>query len=274
MKRVLLLAFFPLVAIVFTQCKSGLVTMSNSCGKSISAGQAANKARNYNEGLTIFNDVLKTCDAYDAKEKGYAGKAQALNGLTQYNDALEAANQGLKINKTSVDNLFEKANAELGLNQKEEAKKDFSTIIDLTQKNKNVKERATIYAKMADIDLSQKMYADASNNLDAAISLDPKNPDFYMLRGDINSQQNQLNDAAANYDKAIDMGKDDAEAWHAKTATLIKVTQQKYGTDNISTLAKKMSSADKSSLCKAIEKAQSKGVKDVNVDLLQASICK
>jgi predicted Zn-dependent protease len=127
---------------------------------------------------------------------------------------------------------------------------------------------------MASIDMNQKMYADASNNLDAAISLDPTNPNFYMLRGDMNSQQNQFNDAAANYDKAISMGKDDAEVWQAKTATLIKGAQQKYGTDNTNTLAKKMSPADKATLCSEIQKAQAKGVKDVNIDLLHVSICK
>src|SRR3954452_25420222 len=103
------------IVLIFSHCKSGLVTTSNSCYNLISSAQSQNKAGNYSAALDNFNTVLKKCDAYDAKEKGYAGKAAALNGLKQYNDALEAANQGLKINKNSLDNLFEKASAELGL---------------------------------------------------------------------------------------------------------------------------------------------------------------
>jgi tetratricopeptide (TPR) repeat protein len=104
---------------------------------------------------------LKTCDAYDAKEKAYAGKATALNGLKQYNDALTAANEGLKISSTGVDNMFQKASAELGLGMQAEAKADFAKIIDMTAKNKNVKERATIYGKIAELDLRENMYSDA-----------------------------------------------------------------------------------------------------------------
>src|SRR5215470_2660213 len=96
----------PTIALSFTlslllQCKSGLVTMSNSCYNMISTGQGQNKSGNYSAALETFNTVLQKCDAYDAKEKGFAGKAEALNGLKQFNDALEAANQGLKISNSS-----------------------------------------------------------------------------------------------------------------------------------------------------------------------------
>jgi tetratricopeptide (TPR) repeat protein len=248
--------------------------MSNSCYNSINTGDASNKAGNYNDALNTFNQVLQKCDAYDAKEKGYAGKAAALNGLKQYNDALDASNKGLEINKTSIDNLFQRANAELGLNQKTDAKNDFATIIDLTKKNKNVKDVATIYAKMADIDLKQQMYSDALTNVDSAISIDPTNTAFYMLRGDINTRQNAFDDALKDYDKAIAAGKDDAVVWQAKMATSIKSYQAKYNTSDINQLGKKMSSADKNTLCSNIQKATAKGVKDVNIDLLQVTICK
>src|SRR5882762_9214095 len=92
-----LLSFFVL-SFLISNCKSGLVTMSNSCYDLINTGQSQNKAGNYSAALDNFTKVLQKCDAYDAKEKGYAGKATALNGLQQYNDALAAANAGLKIN--------------------------------------------------------------------------------------------------------------------------------------------------------------------------------
>src|SRR6476619_3224814 len=135
MKQKLEFIFFCTISLFIVQCRSGLVTTSNSCYNSIQQGQAANKAGNYSNALDIFDGVLKKCDAYDAKEKGYAGKAAALNGMQKYNEALEAANEGIKINKSSIDNLFEKANAELGLKRTSNAKADFSTIIDLTSKN-------------------------------------------------------------------------------------------------------------------------------------------
>src|SRR5690348_16929190 len=270
--------YFTLVLIflvlLFNECRSGLVTTSNSCYNSIQQGQASNKAGNYSNALDIFNQVLQKCDAYDAKEKAYAGKAAALNGMKNYEEAFTAANQGLTINKSSIDNLFEKASAELGLGKTADAKADFSTITDLTQKNKNAKERATIYEKMAEIDLRQKMYDDAINNIQQAIALDPDNADFFMIRGDIKATQENFDAAIADYDLAISKGKDDAEAWKARATASIKSYQKKYNSSDAKQLASKMSAQDKTTLCDEISKAQSKGVKDINIDLLQVSLCK
>jgi len=260
--------------LLFSQCRSGLVTMNNSCYNSIQQGQAANKAGNYSNALDIFNQVLQKCDAYDAKEKGYAGKASALNGMQQYNDALDAANSGLSINKSSIDNLFEKANAELGLKRTTDAKADFSTIIDLTSKNQNVKDKATIYAKIGEIDLKQNMYADAMNNAEQAITLDPDNSDFYMLRGDIKAAQQLYDEAKEDYDLAVSKGKNDAEVWKAKAVASVKSYQKKYGTTNANELVSKMSSTEKQQLCSDIKTALSKGAKEVSLDLLQDAVCK
>lgn len=265
---------FIFFTLLFDGCKSGLVTMSNSCYNSIQQGEAANRSGNYSNALDIFNQVLQKCDAYDAKEKAYAGKAAALNGMKNYNEALAAANQGLAINKSSIDNLFERASAELGLGKTADAKADFSTITDLTQKNRNVKERATIYEKMAEIDLNQKMYDDAVNNIQQAIALDATNPDFYMLRGDIKTAQENFDAAITDYDVAISKGKDDAEAWKAKAVAYIKSYEKKYGSTDAKQLASRMSAQDKTTLCNQISTAQSKGAKDVNIDLLQLSLCK
>src|SRR6476660_2557237 len=121
MKQKSTLFFFCTISILIVQCRSGLITTSNSCYNSIQQGQAANKVGNYSSALDIFDGVLKKCDAFDAKEKGYAGKAAALNGMRRYNEALDVSNQGLNINKTSIDNLFEKATAEFGLNRPADA---------------------------------------------------------------------------------------------------------------------------------------------------------
>ncbi|MDP4132335.1 MAG: tetratricopeptide repeat protein [Bacteroidota bacterium] len=263
-----------LACIFLTDCKSGLVTTSNSCYNLIQSSQAQNKSGDYADALANFNEVLKKCDAYDAKEKAYAGKAAALNGLKQYDEALAAAEAGLKINKTSIDNLFEKANAELGLGMVTEARNDLSAINALTQKNQNVAERATIYAKMAAIDSRQKQYTDALNNIKQAITLDNANLDFYILQGDILSASGDYTGALDSYDQAISKGKNDAVSWKAKTELMIKMNQKKYGTDNVSVLAKKMSSGEKQNLCETINTAKGRGMKDINIDMVQVTLCK
>ncbi|HVV73188.1 MAG TPA: hypothetical protein VHI52_17075, partial [Verrucomicrobiae bacterium] len=75
MKNALTISALMTAVFIFPQCKSGLVTMSNGCYDLINQGQAQNKTGNYTAALDDFNKVLQKCDAYDAKEKGYAGKA-------------------------------------------------------------------------------------------------------------------------------------------------------------------------------------------------------
>src|SRR5258706_7421211 len=132
MRNIRILSVISFFILVLISCKSGLVTTSNGCYNLIQSSQAQIRAGDYNDALANFNEVIKKCDAYDAKEDGYAGKAAALNGLKQYNEALAAAQEGLKINKTSIQSLFEKASAELGLGMNAEAKSDLQTVVSLT----------------------------------------------------------------------------------------------------------------------------------------------
>lgn len=274
MKTLIPVSGLLVLSLMISNCKSGLVTMSNSCYDLINSGQSQNKAGNYSAALGNFTTVLQKCDAYDAKEKAYAGKAAALNGLQQYSDALAAASAGLKINASSLDNLFERANAELALGMTDQAKTDLNTITGLTAKNRNIPQRATIYAKIAEAEMKQQAYADALQHIDQAISMDNSNLSFYMQRGDINVAAGNLSTAIGNYDEAIAKGKNDAEAWKARTTTLINMYQRKYGTDNAGVLGKKISNTDRSTLCNSIRSSQEAGMKDINIDLLQTSICK
>ena len=261
------------LSLVFS-CKSGLVTTSNSCYNLINSAQAQNKAGQYSAALDNFNTVLKKCDAYDAKEKAFAGKAGALNGLHQYNDAREAAGQGLKIDKNSLDNLFEKASAELGLGMDADAKAEFNTILGLTEKNRNTAQRANIYAKMAEIDTRQHMYNEALNNIQQAINTDNGNTAFYIQRGDINTAAGNLSAAVDNYDEAIAKDGSSTAAWRAKTNAIIRLYQKKYGTNDAGTLGRKISNTDRQTLCNSIHSAQQKGVSDAAIGLVQLSVCK
>jgi tetratricopeptide (TPR) repeat protein len=274
MKKLSLFFLFLLSALLLIRCKSGLVTTSNACYNLIQSSQAQNRAGDYSSALANFNEILKKCDSYDAKLPAFAGKAEALNGLHQYNDALAAANEGLKIDKNSISCLFEKANAELGLGMTSEANADLQSVVSLTEKNTNTAQRATIYAKMAALDSRQQRYSDALNNIRKAISLDPNNLDLYILQGDIYTSSGNFSSAIESYNLAISKGKNDGPAWKAKVESIIKMNQAKYGTNNASSLAAKMSASEKQRLCEAIKSGLANGMKDMNIEMTQLAICK
>ena len=94
MKKLRAFGIVAFCVLIFVHCKSGLVTTSNSCYNLINSSNDQNKAGDYSSALANFNEILKKCDAYDAKIPAYAGKAAALNGLHQYQDALAAAQEG------------------------------------------------------------------------------------------------------------------------------------------------------------------------------------
>ena len=195
MKKTFIFLLIIFSSFSLIHCKSGLVTTSNSCYNLIQSSQAQNRAGDYSSALANFNEIIKKCDSYDAKVPAYSGKAEALNGMHQYNDALAAAQEGLKLDKTNIESLFEKASAELGLGMNAESEADLQTIISLTEKNRNTAQRATIYAKMAALDSRQQRYSDALNNIRQAISLDPNNPDLYILQGDIYTSSGNFSSA-------------------------------------------------------------------------------
>lgn len=274
MKNHLAIIGLALTSIVLSNCKSGLVTMSNGCYDLINQGQQQNKSGNYSAALDDFNKVLQKCDAYDAKEKGYAGKAAALNGLQQYSDALDAAGKGLAVDKNSLDNLFEKASAEMGLGNYTGARADLNTISQLTEKNRNTAQRATLYSKMAEVDTRQQQYDQALQDMQQAIAIDNTNLKFLMQVGDIHVAAGNYPAAISSYEDAIAKGKNDPEAWKAKTTTLIKMYQAKYKTTDAGTLARKISSTDRQTLCTSINASKQAGLQDMGIDLVQASICK
>jgi tetratricopeptide (TPR) repeat protein len=275
MKKLHAFGIVTLCVLLFVRCNSGLVTTSNSCYNLITSSNAQNKAGDYSSALANFNEILKKCDAYDAKIPAYAGKAGALNGLHQYQDALAAAQEGLKLDKNSIYNLFEKASAEAGLGMTAEARTDLQSVISLTEKNRNTAERAGIYAKIAALDSRQQQWSEAQSNIQSAIGLDPNNADLYILQGDIYTSSGNYSGAIESYNKAIAMQGNHADAaWKAKIESMVKMNQAKYGTSDANTLASKMNSSDKKNLCDAIQSGSSQGVKDMNIDLLRVVICK
>jgi tetratricopeptide (TPR) repeat protein len=274
MKKLRAFGIAVLCILFFVHCKSGLVTTSNSCYNLIKSSNDQNKAGDYSSALANFNEILKKCDAYDAKIPAYAGKAAALNGLHQYQDALAAAQEGLKLDQSSIYNLFEKASAEAGLGMNAEAKADLQSVVSLTEKNRNTAERAGIYAKIAALDSRQQQWSDAQSNVQTAIGLDPNNADLYILQGDIYTSSGNYQGAIESYNRAIAMQGNQARAYQAKVEAMVKMNQAKYGTNDANTLALKMNSSEKKNLCDAIQAGTSQGMKNMNIDLLRVAICK
>jgi tetratricopeptide (TPR) repeat protein len=274
MKKLRAFGIAVLCILLFVHCNSGLVTTSNSCYNLIKSSNDQNKAGDYSSALANFNEILKKCDAYDAKIPAYAGKAAALNGLHQYQDALAAAQEGLKLDKSSIYNLFEKASAEAGLGMSAEAKTDLQAVVSLTEKNRNTAERASIYAKIAALDSRQQQWSEAQSNIQSAIGLDPNNADLYILQGDIYTSSGNYSSAIESYNKAIAMQGNQARASQAKVEAMVKMNQAKYGTNDANALASKMNSTEKKNLCDAIQSGISQGMKNMNIDLLRVAICK
>jgi tetratricopeptide (TPR) repeat protein len=144
----------------------------------------------------------------------------------------------------------------------------------LTRNNEHQAQKAGIYAKMAELDMRQRTYGNAVDNLQQAIRLDPSNPDYYMLLGDAYTAQEAFTDAREQYEMAIQKGKDDAVAWKANLFSAIKNVQKKYRTLDSEQLSRKMTEAEKQQLCRDIEAGKLKGVRDISIDLLQIAICR
>lgn len=266
---VLLIALFP----VFAQAQQ-LITMSNKCYKQVQNGNRQNDQGQYQEAVNTFNAVLKDCSAKDAKEEGNVGKAIALNGLKQYEDAVAAANNAIKVSKQgNVMAYYARSYAYSNLGKTEDARTDILKITDLTKKNKNIKARATMFAQLAHLDSQLNKLAEADTNLTKAIELDPVNPAFFIQKGDMMIKINNYDDAFTAYDKVLELGKNDLEIYQIRTEARLKQLQQKYVTTDINELSKRMTKQEKSTLCADMKKALDLGLRNLQLDLLSASIC-
>jgi len=265
---------FVLVALLspFSLKAQQLITMSNKCYKQVQAGNQQNDQGQYQEALNTFTKVLKDCSAKDAKEEGNVGKAIAFNGLKQYNDAITAAESAIKVSKqTNVMAYYARSYALDNVGRTEEA--DIVKITDLTKKNKNIKARATMFAQLSHLDFQLNKLAEADTNLTKAIELDPTNPAFFVQKGDMMIKINNYDDAFAAFDKVLDLGKNDLEIYQIRTEARLKQLQQKYVTTDINELSKRMTKQEKSTLCADMKKALDMGLRNLQLDLLSASIC-
>jgi tetratricopeptide (TPR) repeat protein len=238
----------------------------------VKTAQAYNKARMYDSALAVFTVFDKKCTAKDARFKGGSEKAHALNGLGRFSEALDAANKSVKANKNWISGYFERAVAYAGLGMSRESKADYDKIIQLSSKNKDTGSRSSIFALLADIHYKQGNKDSAIAMLDKAISL-KNDPDYIIQKGDIFFNEKDYQQAFLMYDAAVAAGKNDYEMYVIRSGQRLKMYQEKYGTDNVNELMKKMSAKEKELTCTDLSKLKSFGRKNLSFDMTYAFLC-
>ncbi len=250
-------------------------TMNEECRAGVAAASALNAGGDHAGALNAFDALVDECDTRDGKEQIQAGRASALNGLGRYDDAITAANAALEASKDkSLEAYFERALAQESLGRPADAKADYDRVIELTEKNQNVAERATIYAKVADMNFRAGKQTEAQFYMANAIELDPDNPDFLLQRGDWASVDGDYARAREDYDRAAAMAPDDADVFLARTESNLRQMESKYGTTQAGELRNSMTESEKSLLCKDLNRALELGVQDMKLDMFAALTCR
>ena len=249
-------------------------TMNKECRAQVAAANALNDGRQYDQALASFDAIVDSCDTKDGKEQIQVGRAHALNGLGRHDEAIDAANMALEVTKDkSLFAYFERANAQEQMAMADSAAADYNRIIELTEKNQNVAERATIYAKVADLNYKAGKPAEAEQYLAKAMELDPGNPNFAIQRGDWAAWDGNYDAAFVEYDKAVAAGKADLEMYQIRSNARIRQMETKYGTNNVQELRSKMSPQETQLVCTETKKAIDLGLKDMKMDMFAALVC-
>lgn len=267
---------FILVFFMHNMIHGQTFTMGNKCYDQNKKGISLLQEKKYQDALSTFTGMEKSCTTKDAKEAIATGKAEALNGLGRYNEAIAASDAALKVSKNkSLMGYYQKAIAQNKLKQHDAARASFSKVIELTEKNKDTKSRASNYATMSALYWRQLNDKDSANYyLDKAMTLDPSNPRFVIQKGDMLVNEKKYDDAFVQYDKAIQMGKADAEMYAIRSNARIKEMQEKYHTTNAQELRGKMSAKEKELVCTDLKKAISLGLKDMKQEMFSSLVCK
>lgn len=275
MNRIRISLLLPLLLALSAGAEAQTFTMGKDCRAQVAQGDALNDARQFAEALATFEALVEECRTRDGKEAVQVGRARALNGLGRHDEAVTAANQALEATKDkSLFALFERAYAEEQLGQTDAAAADYDRMIELTEKNQNVAERATLYAKVADLNYRAGKPAEAERYLAQAIELDPANPDFLIQRGDWAALDGDYDRAFAEYDRAVAAGRTDAGMYEIRANARIRQMQGKYGTDNVQELRGKMSPAETELVCVETRQALELGLRDMQLDMFSALVCR
>ena len=267
-----------LLLILFTigESRSQTFTMGNKCRENVAQANDILANDQFQQDLEAFDALTGDCKTKDGKETVQVGRAEALNGLGKYDDAIAASEAALKSSKNrSLAAHFQKAIALNKLGRIDESKESLNQVIQLTEMNQNTSERAQNYALMAALYDRQLHESDsAMMYMDQAITLNPENPDFYVQKGDMYAAAGHYNEAGAQYDAAMSHGLNELDGYIIKSETGLQAMEKKYGTTKAQELRDKMTADEKSRVCADLNKALELGWKDMNKDMFAALVCK
>ena len=246
----------------------------NECSDAITAANLKNDAGDFAGALAGFDALVTKCKGKKDRIAIQSGRAHALNQQRNYPEAITAADAVLKDEKEYLFALFERAYANEHLGKTDLATADYGQIIALTEKNQNVKERATIHAKLADLDYKAGKTAEAEAELAKAMELDPANPSFVIMKGDWAVKAGDYAAADAQYNRATAMGVSGLEMYQIRSEASLKMVQDKYGTTKAQELRAKMTAQEKSLVCTDLNRALALGWKNPQMDMFSALVCK
>ncbi len=261
--------------VMVSGAEAQLRTMGKECRAQVAAADQMNAAGDFAAALAAFDAIVGKCKTKDAREAAQLGRAHALNRLGRHQEAMAAADAAIAVwpKTPSVAGYFEKAYAEEHLGNLAAAEADYNRIIELTEKNRNVAERATIYAKVADMYSRSGRAAEAEMYLGRAMELDPSNTDFTIMQGDWAVREGDYDAAFAAYDRAVVQGRADVEMYRIRTAARLKQMEEKYGTTNAQELRSAMNPTDTGLVCMELTRALEKGLRDMQLDMFSALVC-
>lgn len=273
MKLIFFLSIF--MVITCTCCMAQTFTMSKKCRTARDSANVQLAGKEYQQALDAFIAMEKSCNTKDAKEATAVGKAEAYNGLGKYSEAIAASDAALKVTKNkSLNGFFQKAIAQNKSGQIEASKETFANVIALTEKNKDIKARASNYALLSILIYRQLNEMDSAYYyLDKAMKLDPGNIDFVIQKGDMLAGEKKYDAAFVQFDKAVELGRTDMDMYLIRSNTRMKMVQEKYKTTNTQELRSKMNPTEKEQVCRELKKAIELGLRDMKQDMFASLVC-
>lgn len=273
--RIPVIGTFVLAVALPLAAAAQLITMSKDCRAQVDAANASNAAGDYGAALDLLQEIADDCDTKDGVEAVQVGTARALNGLRRFDDAVAAANVALKSSDNkSINALFERAMAEESLGNLDAATADYDRMIELTEMNENVAERAILYSKVANLNFRSGKRDEADRYIARAVELDPANPDFYVQQGDWAANDGEYARAFEYYDKAVAGGRTDVDMYAIRADARIREVQEKYGTENVQELRARMTADEKNRVCTESKQALDLGLIDMQMDMFVALVCR
>ena len=251
-------------------------TLGKKCEEQNKAGITSLFAKKYLDALDRFSEMEKFSTTSQEKEATAIGKAEAYNGMGQYEEAILASDLALKISgNKSLAGHFQKGYAQLKLKLYALANASFSYVWTLTGKNKNKQSRAADYALLSALQFRQMENTDSAFQLlNMAIALDSTNPRFVLQKGELFAYEKRYDAAFVQYDKAVAMGKSDIDMYTARSYARLQMLQDKYATTDLYQLKVKMTDKEQKMLCGELSKTIRLGAKDIKIKSLASEICK